>query len=331
MHRLFSLLSRAGLNLFVLFMVAMVGLAWLFPEPGSRNGPLHLVQVGNVGVTFIFFFYGLKLEPAKLLAGLGHWKMHVLIQATTFLIFPLLILLLRTFFYSSDSDLLWLGTFYLAALPSTVSSSVVMVSIAGGNISAGIFNASISSLLGIFVTPLWMNIFVSSSSFSTEDLSGVILNLCLQVLLPVVVGLALHSRLGFLAVRFKNQLRYFDQIIILLIVYRAFCDSFLNRMFEGYSVTELAVLGSLMLMLFFVMLALMQILSVVLGFSREDRITVIFCGSKKSLVQGALMGQVLFPEAAAFGIVLLPLMLYHALQLVAGSILAQRMAKSSEG
>ena len=76
MHRLFSLLSRAGLNLFVLLMVAMVGLAWLFPEPGSRNGPLHLVQIGNVGVTLIFFFYGLKLEPAKFLAGLGHWKMH---------------------------------------------------------------------------------------------------------------------------------------------------------------------------------------------------------------------------------------------------------------
>jgi solute carrier family 10 (sodium/bile acid cotransporter), member 7 len=227
--------------------------------------------------------------------------------------------------------LLWLGAFYLAALPSTVSSSVVMISIAGGNISAGIFNASISSLLGIFVTPIWMNIFVSSSAFSVPDLSGVILNLCLQVLLPVVAGLALHSRLGFLAVRFKTQLHYFDQVIILLIVYRAFCDSFLNRMFEGYSLTELAVLGSLMLMLFFVMFALMQMLSVGLGFSREDRITVIFCGSKKSLVQGALMGQVLFPDAAAFGIVLLPLMLYHALQLIAGSLLAQRMAKVSHG
>ena len=329
MDRLFSLLSRAGLNLFVLLTGHYGWSGLLFPEPGSRNGPLHLVQIGNVGVSLIFFFYGLKLEPAKLLAGLGHWKMHVLIQTTTFLIFPLLILVLRTFFYTSESDLLWLGTFYLAALPSTVSSSVVMISIAGGNISAGIFNASISSLLGIFVTPLWMNIFVRSSTFSTPDLSGVILNLCLQILLPVVAGLALHNRLGFLAVRFKSQLPYFDQMIILLIVYRAFCDSFLNRMFEGYSLTELAVLGSLMLMLFFVMFAFMQILSVSLGFSREDRITVVFCGSKKSLVQGAVMGQVLFPEAAAFGIVLLPLMLYHALQLVAGSILAQRMARVS--
>ena len=98
MHRLFSLLSRAGPNLFVLLIVVMVALAWLFPEPGSTNGPLHLVQVGNVGVALIFFFYGLKLEPARLLAGLGHWKMHALIQTTTFLIFPLFILVLRAFF-----------------------------------------------------------------------------------------------------------------------------------------------------------------------------------------------------------------------------------------
>lgn len=329
MYKLLSLLSRAGLNLFFFLMIAMVGLAWFFPELGSTNGPLHLRQVGNIGVTVIFFFYGLKLNPAKLLAGLGQWKMHVLIQATTFLVFPMLILLLRTIFYTSESDLLWLGAFYLAALPSTVSSSVVMVSIAGGNISAAIFNASISSLLGIFLTPLWMNLFVGNSSLSTADLSDVILNLCIQVLVPVVAGLILHNRLGFLAERFKSQLRYFDQAIILLIVFRAFCDSFLSRMFDGYSLMELVVLGALMLTLFYVMFSLMQLLSVVIGLSREDRITVIFCGSKKSLVQGAVMGQVLFPEAAAFGIVLLPLMLYHALQLLAGSVMAQRMAKVS--
>jgi sodium/bile acid cotransporter 7 len=311
-------------------MVAMVGLAWLFPEAGSANGPLHLQQVGNVGVTLIFFFYGLRLEPAKLLAGLGHWKMYVLIQTTTFLIFPLLILVLRTLFYAPGYDLWWLGVFYLAALPSTVSSSVVMVSISGGNISAAIFNASISSLLGIFLTPLWMNLFVSSSALLTSDLSSVILNLCLQVLLPVMAGIVLHRRIGFLAERFKTQLRYFDQAIILLIVFRAFCDSFLNRMFERYSLPELLVLAALMLMLFFVMLIFMQMLSVWMGLSREDRITVIFCGSKKSLVQGAVMGQVLFPEAAVLGIMLLPLMLYHALQLLAGSILAQRIARNED-
>jgi len=309
-------------------MIAMVGLAFLFPELGSTDSPLHLQQIGNVGVSLIFFFYGLKLDPAKLRAGLGHWKMYVLIQGTTFLIFPLLILALRIVFYTSEFDLLWLGAFYMAALPSTVSSSVVMVSIAGGNISAAIFNASISSLLGIFVTPLWVNLFISAD-VSTADLSDVILKLCLQVLVPVVLGLSLHSRLGFLAERFKSQLRYFDQAIILMIVFRAFCDSFLNKMFAGYSLVELSVLSALMLALFFFMFWLMQMLSISMGLSREDRITVIFCGSKKSLVQGAVMGQVLFPEAAAFGIVLLPLMLYHALQLLTGSIIAQRMAKRS--
>ena len=267
MHRLFSLLSRAGLNFFVLLMVAMVGLAWLFPEPGSRNGPLHLVQVRQRRRNAYLFL----LWPQTRASKIARWTWS-LENACTYSEFPhflysrLLILVLRTVFYTSESDLLWLGTFYLAALPSTVSSSVVMVSIAGGNISAAIFNASMSSLLGIFVTPLWMNIFVSSVP-SAPDLSGVILNLCLQVLLPVMAGLVLHSRLGFLAVRFKSQLRYFDQAIILLIVYRAFCDLFLNRMFEGYSLTELAILGSLMLMLFFLMFAFMQILSAGLDLS----------------------------------------------------------------
>jgi sodium/bile acid cotransporter 7 len=306
----------------------MVGMAWLFPEAGSTESPLHLKQVGNIGVAIIFFFYGLKLDAVKLRSQLGHWKMHLLIQTTTFVLFPILILALRMIFYTEESDLLWIGTFYLAVLPSTVSSSVVMVSIAGGNIPAAIFNASISSLIGIVITPVWMNLFISRNTLSENDLSGVILNLCIQVLLPVVIGMTLHRRIGFLAERFKSELRYFDQAIILLIVFRAFCDSFINHMFERYSFVELCVLAALMLLLFFVMLAIMQVLSIRLGLSREDRITVIFCGSKKSLVQGAVMGQVLFPEVAAFGIVLLPIMVYHALQLLAGSILAQRMARS---
>jgi sodium/bile acid cotransporter 7 len=327
MNRLLSLLSRAGLNGFFLLLVSMVGLAWLFPEVGSTKSLLHLKEVTNIGVAIIFFFYGLKLNPAKLRAGLGHWQMYAVIQSTTFLVFPLVVLLFRGMFYLPAFDLLWIGLFYLAVLPSTVSSSVVMVSIAGGNVSAAIFNASISSLIGIFVTPVWMNLFISTDALSSNDLSNVILDLCLQVLLPVALGLLLHSRIGFLADRFKNQLRHFDQAVILLIVFRAFCDSFLNRMFDGFSVIELVALAAIMLILFFVMVAFMHLLSVRMKFSREDRITVIFCGSKKSLVQGAVMGQVLFPETAAFGIVLLPLMLYHALQLLAGSMLAQRMSQ----
>lgn len=327
MHRFFAFLSRAGLDSFSLLMVGMVVLAWRFPEAASPDSPVDLRLIGNIGVVFIFFFYGLKLDPAKLLAQLGRWRMHLLIQFTTFIIFPLIILVCRGLFHAPGSDLLWVGAFYLAAVPSTVSSSVVMVSMAGGNVPAAIFNASVSSLLGIFITPVWMNVLVNSSRLSAEDLTGVILDLCLQVLLPVVAGILLHGKLGHLATRYRNQLKYVDQAIILLIVFRAFCDSFLNRMFDGYSLIELLGLGVLMLLLFFAMLGIMQFIALRMRFSREDRITVIFCGSKKSLIQGVVMGQILFPDAAAFGIVLLPLMLYHALQLFVGSILAQQMGR----
>jgi sodium/bile acid cotransporter 7 len=325
MSRFLSLLSRAGLNGFFFLMIAMVILAWLFPEAGAENNPFHLKTISNIGVGVIFFFYGLKLNWTSLKSGLGHWKLHLIIQMTTFLLFPLLILILHTMFSTSEYSYWWIGAFYLAALPSTVSSSVVMVSIAGGNISAAIFNASISSLIGIFITPLWMSLLVDNSSLSIADLSGVILNLCLQVLFPVIAGLLLHNVMGRFVERNKDRLRYFDQAVILLIVFRAFAESFLRDMFTGYTTLELITLSALMFLLFVVLVAIMQLVSSWMKFSREDRITIIFCGSKKSLVQGAVMGQVLFPQASAFGIILLPLMVYHALQLVAGSILAQQM------
>lgn len=325
MNKLLQLLNKAGLNGFFLFMMGMVVLASQIPEAASPDSPLHLREIGNVGVALIFFGYGLKLNPAQFKKNLGRWDMHLLIHATTFLIFPAIILLLRSIFYREENDLLWTGAFYLAALPSTVSASVVMVSIAGGNIPAAIFNASISSLIGIVATPLWMSLIITDGSVPMNELSSVVINLCVQVLLPVVLGLFLHRYLSRFAERNKNALRNLDQAIILLIIFQGFAGAFLNRMFDGYSTIELLTLASLMLLFFFVMLALMNFLATKMKFNRPDRITILFCGSKKSLVQGAVMGQVLFPDAAILGIVLLPLMMYHALQLLAGSILAQKL------
>jgi sodium/bile acid cotransporter 7 len=159
------------------------------------------------------------------------------------------------------------------------------------------------------------------------DIGHTILKLCLEVLLPVVIGLLLHKRFGGWAARYKNSLRNFDQFIILLIVFTSFCQSFSGKMFEGFSLPELFLLGALMLVFFLLVFGLMDLLSAWLGFNRADRITVIFCGSKKSLVQGAVMGKVMFPNQAMLGVVLLPLMLYHALQLLAGSTIANAMGK----
>ncbi len=325
--KILTLLSKAGLNGFFFAMIGVVAIAWFFPEAGAADSSLPLKVISDFGVSVIFFFYGVSLSPERLRAGLSQMQLHSVVQASTFLLFPMVVLIAYALFNAPDTRLLWIGTFYLAALPSTVSSSVVMVSIAGGNVAAAIFNASVSSLIGIIITPLWMSIFIDSNTLSVGDLGGVIIDLCLQILLPVILGLLLHRTLGFIVERHRKYLRLFDQSVILLIVYRAFSESFAKDVFAPYSISEILWLSLLMLALFFLMLGMMNVLAKWFKLSREDRITLIFCGSKKSLMQGAVMGQVLFPQTLSLGIILLPLMVYHALQLLVGSILAQRMAQ----
>lgn len=326
MGKLKQTLKRAGLNTFFILLISSIALAKFFPEWGTDASPLPLKFLTGIGISIIFFFYGVKLSPQKLKEGLSNWKLHILIQASTFLIFPIVILILY-WIWGEEGNYLWLGTFYLAALPSTVSSSVVMVSIAGGNLPAAIFNASISSIVGIFITPVWMDILLPETAISF-DLTDTFIKLSLQVLFPVIIGLFCHQYLIGFVNRFQYSLKNFDQAIILLIVFTAFAESFAERMFEGYTFLELGSLGALMLLFFLVMMGLMYWLSTLLRFGRADIIAVVFCGSKKSLVQGAVMGRVMFPDPTIFGIILLPLMIYHALQLMVGSAIAQRLGDS---
>lgn len=321
--------AKAGLDWFLLALIGMIGLAYLFPGPGMYEGTLSLHRVTAYGVSLIFFFYGLKLSPEKLKAGLTNWRLHITIHTATFILFPILVYGTRFLFTDTDNNILWLGIFFLATLPSTVSSSVVMVSIAGGNIPAAIFNASISSLIGVFITPLWMGLVLSSSNGNYE-LGDVIMKLSLQVVLPVALGIILHKRLGSFAVKYGAKLRYFDQIIILLIIYTSFCHSFALDMFSGFSAADLFLMAAGMLGLFFTVYIIVGLVGKLLGFNREDNITAQFCGSKKSLVHGTVMSKVLFPDGIITGIILLPLMMYHALQLLVCSVIAQRLAREKE-
>lgn len=327
MARLKETLNRVGLNTFFFLLVGMIFLAKAFPEWGSEASPLPLKAITGIGISVIFFFYGVKLSPEKLKQGLSNWKLHVLVQSTTFLIFPMVVLLLYAV-WGDETNLFWIGTFYLAALPSTVSSSVVMVSIAGGNLPAAIFNASISSMVGIFITPLWMDLMLPDTAVDF-DLTDTIIKLSFQVLVPVILGLFVHKYLVKFVNRHQSALKNFDQAIILLIIFTAFAESFAENMFEGHTPWQLILLGVLMLAFFLLMMGLMYLLSKALKFSREDMITVIFCGSKKSLVQGAVMGRVMFPDPVIFGVMLLPLMVYHALQLMVGSAIAQKLGDVS--
>lgn len=325
--------KKAGLDGFMLALLSMILLAWLWPGPGMQDSPLHLSTVSTYAVSVIFFFYGLRLSPEKLKAGLVNWRLHVMVHLSTFVLFPVLALSVRPFFHSGEGQTLWLAIFFLTVLPSTVSSSVVMVSIARGNIPAAIFNASISSLIGVFVTPLWMGLVLDAgagpASTGHFDLLSVVGKLALQVLLPVFAGILLNKRWGHFAEANKKYIRYFDQSSILLIVYTSFSESFGEHLFDSLGIKEIVFLGIGMLGMFFGIYFLLTFISGLLHFNREDKVTAVFCGSKKSLVQGAVMSKVLFagPEA---GFMLLPIMLYHALQLIVASIIAQRMAREPQ-
>lgn len=313
---------------FIAGLILMILLAYWFPQLGTGATPINLELVIDIGISLIFFFYGLKLSPAKFKMGLRNWKLHLLIQTITFLIFPLLILPFYPIFSGGPYELLWLAVFFMAALPSTISSSVVMVSIARGNIPGAIFNASISGVIGIFVTPLWVGFFLGTQN-DAFAFGYIFIELLLQILLPVVLGLFLNRFLSSFAERFIKQINAFDKIVILLIVYKSFSKSFDAGLLNALGLVPLIVLSFAVVLLFFLIMYISKISAAQLSFSREDKITAVFCGTKKSLVHGSVMYNVLFAHTATGGVVLLPIMIYHAFQLFYISFVAGKIGREA--
>jgi sodium/bile acid cotransporter 7 len=324
--KLSASLARVGLNGFLLGIFVAIGLAAVLPELGSTESTIPWKPFIQVGIALLFFFYGLKLDPAQLRSGLSNWRLHVLIQVTTFLGFPLLVFSLVQFVPGLDPNFA-LGISYLGALPSTVSAAVVLVSISGGNVAAAIFNASISSLLGVVMTPFWMG--VAGGEVAGElDLWASIVDLSIKVVLPVILGLVMHRYLFPKIKPYLNRLKYLDQTVILSIVFTTFSESFSQRLFTSFSWLSLGGLALVMLFILLLVVGILYLLVRSLSFSKEDQIAAIFCGSTKSLVHGVAIGKVLFPNAAIFGLVLLPVMLYHLQQLILGSLLARHYEKN---
>ncbi len=317
---------KIRIDQFVLAIIAAIVLAWLFPEWGNQSNIIPFDLISTIGISLIFFFYGLKLSPKNIKSGLANWKLHFLIQGSTFVLFPLLIIPFFFLVKASSDYTIWVGFLFLAALPSTVSSSVVMVSMAKGNIPAAIFNASISGLIGIVVTPLWMELFLKHSSYNV-GLSTIYMKLLTEILLPVLFGLILQKYWGKFALRHNRWLSLFDKIIILIIIFKSFAESFQNKVFNSVSLVDLLWISAIVIGLFFFVFVLIGFVSKCLHFSTEDQITAQYCGTKKSLVHGTVFSKVLFPASMPVGIILLPLMLFHAFQIFLISILASQQAK----
>ncbi len=320
------MLKKIKIDSFVIAIVISILLAYLFPQLGDSNSPVPMNLISSLGISFIFFFYGLSLSSQALREGLKNWKLHVSVQASTFLLFPLIILPFFPLVKDTSYEILWLAFLFMAALPSTVSSSVVMVSMAKGNLPGAIFNASISGIIGIILTPLWLLPFIKQTDVAF-DFSSIYLQLVTEIVIPLALGLLLRKFMGAWALKHKRTLNKFDKFIILLIIYKSFVQSFEDRIFSSVSLLEMGVMVALVLVLFVVIYFTTGWIGKVLKFNHADQITNQFCGTKKSLVHGTVFSEALFGQTNIVGIILLPLMFYHALQILVISVIATRKGK----
>ena len=310
-------------------MIVAIILACLFPAPGAKGGWMHPEVLVKVGVALIFFLHGVALSFDKLKAGTLRWPLHLIVQVATFVFFPITgWLLLQLFGRFLPADL-GIGFFYLCALPSTVSSSVAMTAAARGNVPVAVFNATLSSLIGIFLTPLWIGLVVGTSGGSLP-LGKVILDLVLWLLLPLVVGQLSRPILGKWAQSHKPLINNVDKGTILLLVYTSFCDSVVDGVWtqNGAGVLLPAFFGAILI--FVIVFATMRAVCAKSQIAPADSAAVIFCGTKKTLASGVPMAHLIFGANPGLGLILLPILIYHPLQLAICGWLASRWARRAE-
>lgn len=318
--------SRLLPDNFTLTLLGVVALATLLPASGQAA--VAFAWITNLGIALLFFLHGAKLSRAAIVAGASHWCLHLLVFACTFALFPLLGLALKPLLAPLVGSELYRGILYLCALPATVQSAIAFTALARGNIPAAICSAAASSLFGIFLTPLLVALLlgVQGEGGSTLEAIG---KICLQLLLPFIAGQVARRWIGAWVGRNKHWLRFVDQGTILLVVYTAFSAAVSGGLWQQVPLPALAGLVLACCLLLALALLLSFLLGKWLGFSQEDRITILFCGSKKSLATGVPMAQVLF-AGGPIGLLILPLMLFHQIQLMVCAVLAQRYAKRAE-
>ena len=310
---------------FLLAMVAAVAVASFAPDWGRSEGVLHLGRIADVGVFLLFFLHGMGLSTDSLKTGAAKWKLHLLVQASTYVVFPLWWALGALTLGPWISHDLLMGFFYLAVLPSTVSSSVAMTALAKGDVAAAVLNATLSTLLGVFLTPLLVSLVMGQQGAAME-VGDTMLKVAQMLLLPFVLGHLLRPWLAGFFTRIKPYTTVFDRGVIVMLVWVAFSDSVADGLWRDHGLDLLAQAALGAVLFLYPMLWFTRKVSRALGFSREDEIVAVFCGSKKTLASGMPMAKLLFGGNAAMGVLVLPILLYHQLQLFVCAVMARRYA-----
>lgn len=316
-------LNKLKIDPFLITMLLVIGIASIFPCEGEVKIGFKYLTVAAIAL--LFFMHGAKLSREAIMAGIRHWRLHLLVFSSTFIVFPILGLGMHFMVPEWMSPTVYMGFLYLCALPATVQSAIAFTSVAGGNVAAAVCSASASSILGVFLSPILVGMLMDADGSQAVDSFNAIGSILLQLMLPFVVGHLARPLIEKWINRHRKLINITDRSSILLVVYVAFSEAVVEGIWQkidAFSLLMICVVSCLLLLVIIVMnIAAARLLK----FSKPDEITIVFCGSKKSLANGVPMANVLFP-ASVVGVILLPLMIFHQIQLMVCAVLAQRYA-----
>jgi sodium/bile acid cotransporter 7 len=317
----------ALLDPFLVFLIGTVVVASIVPCRGQ--GAVAFGWITNAAITLLFFLHGAKLSRAAVTAGVGHWRLHLLVAASTFVLFPAIGLVVRALGQGWIDPTMTAGVLFLCLLPSTVQSSIAFTSIARGNVPAAVCSATLSNIAGIFITPLLVGLFMGARAAGGGVNLHSIGAIALQLLAPFVAGHLSRPLTAKVLDRHKSLVSKVDRGSILLVVYTAFSAAVVEGLWSRLSIGDIALVLVLDAVVLAAALLVTTLAARSLGFLREDEIAIVFCGSKKSLASGVPMAGVLFP-AAMVGPLIVPLMLFHQMQLMVCAVMARRYAARAE-
>jgi sodium/bile acid cotransporter 7 len=305
---------------FLAAILLTVSFAAVMPARGDAAETVG--WLADAAIVLLFFLHGAKLSPEEALVGVRHWRLHIMVFLGTFALFPLLGMSARFLAPGFLPAPLWAGVILLTALPSTVQASIVFTSVAGGNVPAAMCSATASSLLGVFLTPLIAGLLLTSHGLdiSVHSIFGIVV----QLVLPFAAGQLSRPWIATYLTRYPRVLGSVDYGSILILVYTAFSHGVVDGIWHQIGAADLLKVALLDITLLAAVIAILTFGSRQLGFSRADEITIVFCGSKKSLVNGLPIAALLFAGHA--GLVVIPLMLFHQIQLMVCASLARHYA-----
>jgi solute carrier family 10 (sodium/bile acid cotransporter), member 7 len=314
-----------SLDPYIGLMALVVALATVLPAHGQ--GAAIAKYAANTSIVLLFFIYGTRLSPQAALDGLLQWKLQLAALLCTFALFPALGLILSPIFPAGFPAALVTGFLYLCILPSTVQSAIAFTSIARGHVAAALCAASASNMLGVFLSPLLAGTLLHAQGAGSS--LTVFRDISLQLLAPFVAGQLMRPVVGGWVQRNRQILGYADRGAILLIIYVAFSKGMVDGVWARLQLTDLLILTGVLCGLLALVLMLTTLIGLkVMRLTKEDDIVLQFCGSNKSLASGLPMSTVIFPGPQQ-SMIILPLMLFHQVQLIACAVLARRYSSRS--